>query len=195
MKKILEWLKKFNTPLYYGILCAVFGLAFIILPYTPIKVALDILLVVAGVASIFVGILTVTELEGAERGARYYVGVAKTIGLIAFGIFLIVSRSALAYNICLVFGVYILFRSIPTLVRSVMAPSTASKEWWIKLILSILEILLGLWLIIYPVWPATLAGAMLILLSVDLFAREHKRRRTGDTRSDTIFDPHFEDRS
>lgn len=71
MKKLLERLKEFNTPLYYGIACLVFGVAFTVLPYLW-KPALDILLVIAGIFSIFVGILTVSLLDTEYRGIGYY---------------------------------------------------------------------------------------------------------------------------
>ena len=195
MRKFLDSLRKFNTPLCYAIICLVFGLAFIVLPYFA-PLALDILLIVAGACSIAVGILTVVDLETADRSLSYYLNVIRTLVFIGAGIFIIIVRSSLAASICLWFGIYILVRSIPTLVKLVTAPSTGDREWWVRLILSIVEILLGCWLIFYPIWPHVLAGAMLVILSIDFFIKHHKgggwKKPTKDS---TIFDPHFEDKS
>lgn len=195
MRKILDWLKKFNTPLYYGVACLVFGGAFIILPFIA-PVLLDILLVVAGICSIALGVLSIVELETSDRSLSYYLNLIRTLLLIGFGLFLIIVRSSLAESICLGFGIYVLVRSIPMLVRLVTLPSTTDKSWWLRLILSILEILLGLWLVFYPAWPHILAGAMLVILSIDFFIKHHKgggwKKPTKDS---TIFDPHFEDKS
>lgn len=197
MKKILDTLKKFNTPLYYGIVCAVFGFAFIVFPYLW-KPALDILLIIAGAFSIFVGILNVSLLDTPDRSPAYYLLVGKTLCLIGFGIFLITSRSSLAWMLCIGYGVYILCRAIPLLVKCVMLPKTDEPIWWVKIILSIIEILLGLWLVIYPAWPFILAGAALLLTAVELFVRLNKKDKASTAprmRFGTIFDPDFEDKS
>ena len=199
MKNILEKLKKFNTPLYYGILCAVFGVSFIILPYLW-KPALDILLIIGGVFSIFVGILTISLLDTESRDIGYYLSVIRTLCFIGFGVFLITSRSALAGTLCTGYGIYLLYRSIPGLIKCITLPKTDDKTWWLRLILSIFEIILGIWLILYPMWPYVLAGASLILTAIELFVK-HKKSPTDYIKGTprvmfgTVFDPEFEDKS
>ena len=199
MKKLLERLKEFNTPLYYGIACLVFGVAFTVLPYLW-KPALDILLVIAGIFSIFVGILTVSLLDTEYRGIGYYLSVGRTLCLIGFGIFLITSRSSLAWMLCIGYGIYLLVRAIPALIKCVLLPSTAEAVWWVRLLVSIFEILIGLWLIIYPKWPSeyVLAGTALILTGVEILLK--RKKREGDSSAPrmtfgTVFDPEFEDKS
>lgn len=201
MKTILEKLKKFNTPLHYGIICAVFGVAFAVLPYIW-KPALDILLISAGVFSIFLGILTVSLLDTSYRGISYYISVGKTLFLIGFGIFLIISRSSLAWMLCIGYGLYLVCRGTPMLLKSVILPKTDSVVWWIRLVLSIFEIILGLWLVVYPKWPSEylLAGAALIITAIELFAKHSKKEKEPPTEAPrvmfgTVYDTDFEDKT
>lgn len=196
MRKMLEWVRKFNTPLYYGIICAVFGIAFIALPLTS-PVALDILIIVAGVAAIVIGVLMVAELDTPDRGLSYYLAVAKTIGFIALGVFLITARSALATHFCFVFGVYMILRALPSFIKSILFPATTTVAWWVRLVLLIFEITLGAWLIFYPRWPHILSGIMLLLIAVDLLVKHYKKDRPASTttRDGTLYDLDFEDKS
>lgn len=82
MKRMLEFVKKLNTPLTYGIICAVFGLAFIVLPLIE-PLILDLLIAVAGVVAILIGILMIPELNTPDRGLSYYLLVGKTLAFIA----------------------------------------------------------------------------------------------------------------
>lgn len=199
MRKILDKLKKFNTPLYYGIACLAFGVSFAVLPYLW-KPALDILLILAGVFSIFVGILTVSLLDTEYRDISYYLSVGKTLCLIGFGIFLITSRSSLAWMLCIGYGIYLLVRAVPSLIKCVLLPKTGETVWWVRLLLSIFEILIGLWLIIYPKWPSeyVLAGAALIVTAIELFIKHNKKDKTATPPRmmfGTVFDPEFEDKT
>lgn len=194
MKRMLEFVKKLNTPLTYGIICAVFGLAFIVLPLIE-PLILDVLIAVAGVVAILIGILMIPELNTPDRTLSYYLSVGKTLAFIGVGIFLITARSALATHFCFAFGVYILLRAIPVLIKSILLPSISSVGWWVRLVLSILEITLGAWLIFFPRWPHLLAGAMLLLVAIDLFLKLYKNRPTTVSRDGTIYDLDFEDKS
>lgn len=201
MKAILEKLKKFNTSLYYGIACAILGVAFVILPYIW-KPALDILLISAGVFSIFLGILTISLLDTTYRGISYYLSVGKTLCLIGFGIFLIISRSSLAWMLCIGYGIYLVCRGTPLLLKSVILPKIEAVVWWIRLILSIFEIIIGLWLVIYPKWPSEylLAGVALIITAIELFAKHNKKEKEPPSDAPrvmfgTVYDADFEDKT
>ena len=200
MKNLLNKLKKFNTPLYYGILCTVFGIAFIALPYIY-RPALEILVALVGVYVVFIGVLTVAELDTADRGLSYYLSVGKTLLLIGAGIFVIASRLHLARWLCLGYGVYILCRAVPSLIGLIMLPKTETKSWWIRLVITIFEILLGMWLAIYPYWPSLyiLAGVALIVIAVECFIKHKKKETAAPTAhtvvGDTIYGADFEDKS
>ncbi len=200
MKNLLNKLKKFNTPLYYGITSLIFGLAFIILPCLS-EDALEILICLAGVFVIFVGILTVADLDTPDRSILYYMSVGKTLLLIGAGVFIIVSRLALARTLCLGYGIYILCRSVPSLIRSIVLPRTESGAWWVRLIFSIFEIILGSWLVIYPEWPSLyiLAGVALTVIAVECFIKHKKKETAAPTAhtvvGDTIYGADFEDKS
>ena len=200
MKNLLNKLRKFNTPLYHGIICTVFGVAFIALPFIS-KLALQILIVLAGLFVIFIGVLTVAELDTDTRSLRYYLSVAKTVLLILAGIVIIVFRLMLARWFCLGYGIYMLCRAVPPLIRLIILPKTEAKAWWARLILSIFEILLGTWLAIYPEWPSLyiLAGVALILVAVECFVKHHKSEATPTAThtvsGGTIYGADFEDKT
>lgn len=200
MKNILNKLKKFNTPLYYGIVCTVFGIAFIALPHIY-PTALEILVALAGLFLLFVGILTVADLDTTDRSITYYLSVGKTLLLIGAGIFIMVFRLGLAKWICLGYGIYILCRAVPILIRQVLAPKTEAKSWWVTFILSILQITLGIWLAIYPYWPSLyiLAGVALLIVAIECFIKHVKGEpltsKTHTTFGGTFYSTDFEDKS
>jgi uncharacterized membrane protein HdeD (DUF308 family) len=200
MKNLLNKLKKFNTPLHYGIICVVFGIAFIALPYIY-QPALEILVALAGLYVLFVGILTVAELDTTDRSIFYYLSVGKTLLLIGAGVFITVSRLQLARWLCLGYGIYILCRAVPTLVGLILLPKTNTKSWWVKFILSILQTILGTWLAIYPHWPSLyiLAGVALTVIAVECFIKHKKKEAPAyighRVVGGTVYGADFEDKS
>ena len=200
MKNLLNKLKKFNTPLYYGILCTIFGIAFIALPYIY-QPALEILVAVAGLFVIFIGVLTVAELDTTDRSLSYYLSVGKTLLLIGAGVFIMTSRLHLARWLCLGYGIYILCRAVPSLIGLIILPKTETKSWWARLVLTIFELLLGTWLAIYPYWPSLyiLAGVALIVIAVECFFKHKKKETPAPTAhtvvGGTIYGADFEDKS
>ena len=200
MKNLLNKLRKFNTPLYHGIICTVFGIAFVALAFIS-TAALEFLVILAGLFVVFVGVLTVAELDTDSRSLRYYTSVAKTVLLILAGIVIIVSRLLLARWLCLGYGVYILCRAVPPLIGLILLPKTETKSWWARLILSIFEILLGAWLAIYPEWPNlyVLTGVALVFMAVECFIKHYKGKTsstpTHTVSGGTIYGADFEDKT
>ncbi|MBR5448931.1 MAG: hypothetical protein IKV43_02995, partial [Clostridia bacterium] len=107
----------------------------------------------------------------------------------------------LARWLCLGYGIYILCRSVPSLIGLILLPRTEAKSWWIKLIISIFEILLGVWLAVYPEWPSLyiIAGATLIVIAVECFIKHFKNDKTAPPHhtvsGGTIYDTDFEDKT
>ena len=199
MKNLLNQLRKFNTPLHRGIISMIFGVAFIVLPYRS-PLALNILIAAAGLFVIFVGILTIAELDFDTRGILYYLSLAKTVALILAGIVIIVSRTALAGWLCLGYGIYILIRTVPVLIASILLPELEEKSWWVRMVITVLEITLGTWLVFSPEWPNLyiLAGVTLIVIAVECFIKHTRNDPDTPYRTvsgGTIYDTDFEDKT
>ena len=200
MKNLLNKLRKFNTPLYHGIVSLVFGIAFIVLPYLS-ELALNIMIALAGLFLIFIGILTVAEIDTEDRSLLYYLSIIKTMALILAGALIIVSRTGLAKWLCIGYGAYILIHAIPTLVGLIILTEIEKKSWWVRMIVTVFEITVGAWLTLSPEWPSSylLAGGALIIISVECFIKHNKGDATATPHrkvsGGTIYDTDFEDKT
>ena len=194
MEIILEKLKKFDTPLVWGIASAVFGVCFILLP----EKVLDILLLITGIHVIALAVLRlISLLTRPSRTVSFIISVVINAIVLLFGITLATARSGYAYSICTTLGAYLGVLSLFRLVTAHrVAPSERDKNWWINTAISITMLVMGLWLVIYPVWPKILAGVALLVLSAEflLRAKGHIRSGMADAARD-VFEGSFTDRS
>ena len=198
MKKFLSFLKKHDTPLTYGVIFLVFGAAFIFVP----EPVLDWLIAIAGAFVIFVSAVKLGVLldeHKKETHPFFAAEVIKDALLLFFGIMLIVLRSGFAEAICAVLGVYILLTSAIHLYNASNAPlSRRGKSWVFDIVLSVLLILFGLWLIVYPLWPRVLVGITLIIFGAELVGQAStlKKEEKKDRLEDGIYyTDDFTDRS
>ena len=199
MKKILAFLEKINTPLCYSILAGVFGLAFLLLP----SIALDILLIVSGVALIFVGVIKVVSLDIKNRTLEYYFSLGVGLCIIGFGILLVSSRQNAGALPARAVGIYILIRAAIEAYRLLTRDVERNLKWGISLSLYILECIAALTLALLPVPARYMTGAILLVICLDLVFRIFKKKGSGagsdffkhGNDPDTFYDPHFEDRS
>ncbi len=194
MKKVANFLHKLNTPLFYAILSAVFGLAFLFLPRT----VLDVLLIVAGVALSFVGLVLLSQVDAGTRDLGFYLEVIRGTAILLFGIVTAIARSATSRMLCSSLGLYILIKALPKLIRMITTTETRDGSWWKNMIISVIETVLGLWMTIYPIYPAKLTGVILIVLSIDTFLHikwGSSRSFRSSSSSRIYYDAEFEDRS
>ena len=194
MEIILEKLKKFDTPLVWGIAAAVFGVCFILLP----EAVLDVLLLITGILVIAIAILRlISLLTRPSRSISFIISTVINVIVLLFGISLATSRSGYAYSICTTLGAYLALLSLFRLVTAHRIPASGrDRTWWRGTVISALMLVLGLWLLIYPLWPKILAGVALLLLSAEFLLRAKGRGSSGiaDAARD-VFEGSFVDRS
>ena len=110
-----------------------------------------------------------------------------------------VLRSGFAEAVCTLLGIYIVFCSAVHLFNSTSIPSyKRGKAWVFDVFLSILLILFGLWLIVYPLWPSVLVGVTLIAFGLELIGQASSlRKRDGksDSEKQVYYTDDFEDKS
>jgi len=164
MQKFLNYLNKFNTPPVYGIICLVFGICFIALP----DIVTDILIAIAGVLVILVSVMKLTLLLSKKGGGPFYtLEIIKVALYIFFGVTLISVGSNIAGSITSMFGVYLAVTSGIKIYSLTHERSfDKDKDWWIETVTSILLLVFGLWLLIYPAFPKIMSGVALIILGI-----------------------------
>ena len=194
MEVILEKLKKFDTPLVWGIAAAIFGVCFIALPPS----VLDIILIITGILVIALAVLRlIVLLSRPSRSLPFIISTAINAIILLFGISLVGSKSGYAYSICTTLGAYLTVLSLFRLVTAHrIAPDSRNKIWWRNTVASIIMMVMGLWLVVYPLWPKILAGVALLLLSAEflLRAKGHGSSGIADAARD-VFEGSFVDRS
>ena len=198
MRKLLTFLKKYDTPLSYGVVFLLFGAAFIFVP----DMVLDWLVAIAGAFTVFVSAIKLAVLlDEHKRESRPFfpVEIIKAALLLFFGIMLLVLRSGFAEAICAVLGVYIVLCSGIHLFNASSAPvSKRGKAWMFDIVLTVLLLLFGLWLTVYPLWPGVLVGITLIIFGIELIAQESGKRKKEDKDSHgdgVYYTDDFEDKS
>lgn len=188
MKKIVNFLHKLNTPLFYAILSAVFGLAFLLLPVA----VLDVLLVIVGITVTLAALVLLSDIDSSVRDTSYYLSLVKGVAILIFGIVTAIARSALSRMLASSLGLYILIKALPTLVRLIVTTEPRGARWWKDIIICAVEVLLGLWMTVYPIYPKILTGIILIVLSIDTFIS----LKSGSSDSDDgYYEADFEDKS
>lgn len=198
MKKVMSFLKKYNTPLTYGIILLCFGLAFIFVPAG----VLDWLVAIAGVFTVFVSGVKLAELLDKYKAAAIPFSIPEIIKsalFLFFGITLIVLRSGFAKAICALLGLYLIAASVLNLIKSQAVPvPKRSASWIIDIVLSVLLIILGLWLVVYPLWPGVLVGIALTVFGAELIGQESTRRKKenkGSLEDGIYYTDDFKDKS
>ena len=195
MEKLLESIRKFDTPLLWGIASLLFGILFILLPSS----VLDIILLITGILVIILSLLRLISLLATpKRTVPFVISVVLNALIFFFGISLSMARSDYAHSICTTLGVYLSVLSFFRLVTSYRTPAEArGRSWWVDTVIACLMLAVGLWLVIYPVWPKILAGVALIVLSAEFFIRTAKRSASSGIAEAArdVFEGSFVDRS
>ncbi len=193
MKKILDFLKKYDTPLTFGVILLAFGISFI---FTPDKI-LDWLVLLGGTFIIVISLLKITVLvESHDRSVMFVLAVLKECLYIVFGIMLIILKSGFASAVCSVLGIYITVSSILHLLKVASLPkSLRSVSWTADLLLTIALIVLGLWLTFFPLWPKILVGVAMIALGIELIGRTPLDKKSDESESGVYYTDDFVDKS
>ena len=107
-------------------------------------------------------------------------------------------RSGFAEAICAALGLYIVITSALRLYRaSGVIPSRRNKSWLADVILSVLLIIFGLWLMIYPLWPGVMVGTTLTVFGIELIgqASTSNTKRKEETDDGIYYVDDFKDKS
>ena len=191
MKKIAELLKRFETPLTYGILNILFGIAFI-----ASKSVLDIMITVSGIAICAVALIRFVKLT--KRGDNnnpffIFLAVREAI-LLLVGIVLIVMRSGVIDAVSTLIGIYVTLHFIIFLAMTFSRGGEKGAAWWTDVSLSVLLAILGIVLILNRSFLNIIIGAVLIIVGIDLIVKYAKSRRTkADIEDGNIYNAQFRD--
>ena len=171
MQNMREFFKKLNNPITYGIAFVVIGLAFILLP----DMILDITITVIGALIFIFGLLNIIFI-GREATAHPIVAILGggtiLIGImqIIFGVSLMIVRSAVGGTVCDVLGVLIMLYAGFKLFKISLKSAYHGRNYRIELTLYSLLLAIGLFVLIFPLYPHITAGGALIAVGAKLLA-------------------------
>ena len=185
MHKVRDFFKKLNNPLTFGITFALIGLAFILLP----SAILDITVALIGAIVFLFGLFNIIFIgrEATTNPLAALLGggaLMKGIIEIVFGISLIIIRSAVGETVCDVLGVLIMLYSGFKLFRISIRSAYHGRHFRLELALYSILLAIGLFVLIFPLYPHATAGGALIALGAKLIADavtrlRDKRQREG----------------
>ncbi len=179
--KILNMLRKLNTPLAYAIFSAVFGLALLFLP----DGAVAILFMVCGVILALFGTMGIIVTASDKDTVFRTIGIIKHALLIAIGISLYLTRTYISPPLCHAIGLGIAVWSLVQIYSIHHKSGTRDAFYYIDVVISSILAILGVLLLITPTYLHILAGITLLLLSIKLaFNIYQKRREKGNHRQD-----------
>ena len=195
MRKIIDALKRIDTPLLWGIVCAVFGLAFILVPSS----VLDWVLLAVGIPLLLMGVIRLIDSISAPRYSMvvYVISIVQSAFIVLLGLSLITSRTGVAVSVCSCLGAYIGFSSVLTIIRCTRASADRrDKVWYTEMTFAIILATFAFWISFFPTWPKQLAGVALLLVSAEFFLHVARpgRRSISDSARD-VFEGSFTDRS
>ena len=169
-KKLLEILKKLNTPLAYAILLAIAGLLLIILP----EEVLEVFFIVAGIlVSAFAVSRLVVDSADKNHSFGYTLRIIFDAALIALGFSLIFLRTALvamlARSLGFVMAGWAIYR-----IYLLSKVDSRGQGWGLRLASAIVFLVCGIALLAYPIYPNIMVGVALILISAMFFTKIKK---------------------
>ena len=166
-----EFFKKINNPTTYGASFVIIGLAFILLP----DMILDITITVIGALVFLFGLLNIIFI-GREATANPIIAILgggtilKGIIQIVFGVSLMIVRSAVGETVCDVLGVLIMLYAGFKLLKISLKYAYHGRNYRLELTLYSLLLAVGLFVLIFPLYPHITAGGALIAVGAKLLA-------------------------
>ncbi len=195
MHKIIEFLKRINTPLALSIVLIIFGLSFVLLP----EGVLDIAVAVIGAILLTFGIVLFATSGGSDgavsRPSRR--DTALSVAIAIGGLALITMQSGVSVVICRVLGTVMLIYSALNLYKfNKTHPERDGAFWW-ETITSSIIILLGAWLGFFPSFPRLMSGIALIAVGIKMLigALRPPKRGSSDGAKGDYYTDDFEDKS
>ena len=181
MQKLRKIIDSLTSTIVYASALAVIGIAFIILRGTP----LDVVIIAVGSYFALAGILgIIAALLGADHSPITslfgYGAIFKSSLTLFFGISMIAVRSAAPGILCNFLGGILTAYSLFKLARPSHRLAPRTREWYIESVIYSVLSVFGLFVMLIPVWPYTLAGISMLLLGGKwLYDEIRKRIKAG----------------
>lgn len=171
MHKVRDFFKKLNNPLIHGITFVIIGLAFILLPLSILDVTVAVIGAVVFIFGLF-NIIFIGREAAANPLIAIFGGGALMRGIIeiVFGISLILIRSAVGETVCDVLGILIMLYSGFKLLRISIRSAYHGTHYRLELALYSILLAIGLFVLIFPLYPHATAGGALIAVGAKLIA-------------------------
>lgn len=163
--KVLNFLKKLNTPLTYAITSALFGVALLCLP----SGALSVLFILCGTILTFFGVVgLVVVANDSDRSIFRRIGIVKYGLLTAVGVSLAITRTYISPPLCHALGLGIAVWSAVHIYILYHTREPRDVKYYIDTILTSALAIFGVLLLITPTYLYILTGVALLLLSAKL---------------------------
>ncbi len=165
MQKLKKIIKNLTSTIVCASALTVIGIAFIILRGVP----LDVVIIAVGSYFALAGILgIIATLLGADHSPITslfgYGAIFKSSLTLFFGISMIAVRSAAPGILCNFLGGIVTVYSLFKLARPSHRLAPRTREWYIESVVYSVLSIFGLFVMLIPVWPYTLAGISMLLL-------------------------------
>ena len=164
-----DFFQKLNNPTTYGISFIIIGLAFILLP----AFILDVTVAIIGALVFIFGLLNIIFIgrEATANPLAAILGggtVIKGAMQIIFGISLMLVRSAVSDTVCDVIGVIIMLYAAFKLFRISLRSAWHGRHYRLELTLYLILLAVGLFVLLFPLYPHITAGGALISIGAKL---------------------------
>ena len=177
MKKVYK-----ITPFATAVALAIIGLAFILLPFGTVGIALRI------VGALLLALEIYRAIPYLSRGSSpsaFLIFLLSDIFVIIFSLILLINPIGAVNMLCVIFGIYLIVSSAVELFRL----SRYSSITWKNLILPVLTLIFGIFLVFYPAAATkltfTIIGIAILVKAVDLFIYDAKSTRKTKTKKTT----------
>lgn len=179
--KIEAILNALDCERVYGILLAIIGIACLVFSsFAPI--VLDVVTVTVGIfLLLFATARSIMHIANGRRELTFFAHLMKEALLIFIGISLIILRSNFASTICTVLGIYMIIRSVIAIILTVGVGTKEALTPMEKgeIAVSIVLIILGLLMIIFPRFSNLLTGIILTLNGFELVIKSAPHKTDG----------------
>ncbi len=172
-KKLFEFLRALDSERAYGTLLLIIGFSCLTFSsFAPI--ILDIVAIASGIF-LFASALTrlVLLLKENSREILYFSNLVKEATLIFAGVILLCFRSEFANAVCAVVGVYVILRSVATIIfiASVGRRDGLSSMEKAEIIISVALSIFGVIMIVFPRFSNILVGITLLGKGLELILK------------------------
>lgn len=183
--KVLELLKKLNTPLALPIILGIIGVLFIVLPIS----ILEIVFVIVGIGLLIFSVAKLAiNAKEKQSGVFHTIKIVRDALLISLGFAMVFWRSALLSMLCRIVGGIISAFSGYKIYGLTRHNEKRDTRWGFTLAFTIVLMVVGISLFSYPIFPDIMIGIALVILSVRLILDAKKKDgKENDNADDGVY--------